>query len=394
MKHPLNSNPKPIKILSIHWGFSAGGIAKYAFFLQETETKSSLRINSLCIIGRKWGYDNILMEKLNAEIIVINSRADISWIWKVRDTIKALKPDLIMTHGFNGHFVVLLTKLLLRNLPPQICSYHGATIANVEERRPLRGIFIRMTEHFIRRHALEVVAVSNFTKNYLAKKNIRPDKIEVIYNGVGISTASNDARVRLRKEWNVRDGDILVGIISRLRPVKGVAYLIDALALLAEKYLEIKLVIVGTGKQEEELKRKVIALGLSKRVIFAGFRSDVDDCLEAFDIFVLPSLIENHSIALLEAMRSRKAIVATNVGGNPESVRHGKEGLLVQPTNTNDLAEALEKLVINKAICESLAARAFIRFQKEFTVETMVQSTADWLLKCGRIAMERKCGNI
>ena len=196
----------------------------------------------------------------------------------------------------------------------------------------------------------------------------------------------NSQRDRLRQEWGVREDEILLGIASRLAPVKGVTFLIEAMGLIKKDGPMPKLVIVGTGTLDQALNEQVKQLGLTHKIKFTGFRSDIDQCLGAIDIFILPSLAENHSIAIIEAMRAKKTIIATDVGGNTESVRHMKEAIIIPPHDSISLAEAIKQLMSDKVLQEKLAAKARDRFLQKFTVETMVRETADWLIDCGKKA--------
>jgi len=373
-------------ILSIHWGFSLGGVGKYALLIDGVQEIQPINIITLCILGKKWSYDHSVLKKLKAQKIFIASRLDFSWFQKVSKSIRELKPDLIMTHGFNGHFVAMATQLFIKHQIPFICSYHGSYHATTKSREHVEGFFDGLTEHFIRRRALGAVSVSDYSKRYLIEKGVAPDKVAVVHNGLENTMPDDGAREKLRKEWNISDDEILIGVASRLDPVKGIGYLVGAVASLVHDYPQVRLVIIGTGSIEEDLKKQAEELGMADRIIFAGFRSDIINCLEAFDIFSLPSLAEYHSIGLLEAMRAGKAIVATNVGGNTESVRHEQEGLIVPAADSKALAKALERLIADAPLRTRLGQNAHNRFEKYFTVESMVEKTAEWLIHCGKLA--------
>jgi glycosyltransferase involved in cell wall biosynthesis len=374
--------PHSIKILSLHWGFSLGGVGKYALLIDKVSKEASLRIMSVCILNKKWPSDLSGLERLGARQIFIRSRFDISWFLKVGKLIRSEKPDLIMSHGFNGHFVSLASTLLAGKRIPRICSYHGLYHATTKERRVFEWIINFFTEHFIRRWTLGTVAVASFSKNYLVDKKVAGHKIHVIHNGIEDERASVDARETLRREWNISSDEVLIGAASRLDPVKGLEFAVDAVAKISRTASNIRFVIIGSGRSEERLAARVKASGISDKVIFTGFRSDIVDCLAAVDIFMLPSLAEYHSIALLEAMRAGKAIIATDVGGNTESVRDGEEGLIVPPANADTLAHGLGRLIADEKLRAVLGENARRRFTTHFTVDVMVIKTAVWLQHC------------
>lgn len=378
------SSGQRLRILSIHWGITIGGVGKYAASIDDVSKYAPIDIQTICILCPSWHCDRSTLARLSAKEIVIKSRFDLSWVWQISQEIERIKPNLIMTHGFNGHFIAMAMDMIGRHPVKKICSYHGEYHAPRKNRKLLEKPFDLMTEFFIRRRVVSVVSVAEYCKEYLVQRRVTPDKIEVIHNGIdGSFVPPKKARWQLRDEWGIKDDEILLGVASRLDPVKGISYLIDAFAREGKRMDNLKLVIAGTGMLDNTLKRRVDEIGLSRRIVFAGFRSDVNDCLSAFDIFVLPSLAEYHSIALLEAMRAKKAIIATNVGGNPESVRHEREAILIPPANTDSLAKAIERLSTNPTMRTKLAKAAYKRFQQEFTTEQMVHRTADWILRCG-----------
>jgi len=359
-----------------------GGVGKYALLIDDVSKVAPLEIVSVCVLDTNWYSDLSGLKRLGARLIPIQSRFDISWLPKVARLIRREKPDIILSHGFNGHFVSLASTLMAGKRITRICSYHGLYHATTRGRRVFEKAINLFTEHFIRRRTLGAVAVAQYSKDYLVGNRVSSYKIQVIHNGIEDEGPSPEARKKLRREWNVGQDEVVIGAASRLDPVKGLEYAVGAVAKLARKMPQLRFAIVGTGCSEAHLKKKVNALGLNENAFFTGFRSDIIDCLEAFDIFVLPSLAEYHSIALLEAMRAGKAIVATDVGGNTESVRHGKEGLIVPPADADALADALGRFIADEKLRKALGDNARSRFVTHFTVDVMVRKTADWLQGC------------
>ncbi len=379
------SQYEPFTVLSLHWGFSLGGISKYALMIDRAKQYGHFNIVNVCIRSPRWQCDLETLESLKAVEIFIESRSDFSWFGKLKTVIDEVQPDLIFSHGFNGHFVAFLQKIASRSSHQYICSYHGLYHPTTRSRKMLAPIFNWFTEYYIKK-SLSTVAVANYTREYLVGQGIDRTRVCVIHNGIEDYRANEQTVKNIREKWGVRRGELLVGAASRLDPVKGVADLIEAYAQLVYKYASSKLVIIGTGQDEKQLRQSVSDRCLSKHVIFLGFRSDVDDCLAALDIFALPSHAEYHSIALLEAMRAGKAIVATNVGGNTESVRSGKEALIVRPKNKKELVQALDLLLASDELRQTLGLAARERYLSLFTEEIMLKQTAQWLLRCNGMA--------
>jgi glycosyltransferase involved in cell wall biosynthesis len=322
------------------------------------------------------------MESLNDRIIVWRESAiDMSWIKELKNVVNVWQPDCIMSHGFNGHFIALLVKIFINKYQRIICSYHGLYHATTPMRYLPGYIYNRFTEFYIRKICISTVVVAGHCKTYLLTRDIPEQKINVIHNGIGDYSVPPGTREKYRELFKIQENETLIGVASRIDPVKGLTYLVSAFSEIVKKHGNVKLVIIGTGTIEHNLKLQCEELNIIDKVIFTGFRNDIPDCLSAIDIFVLPSLAEYHSIGLLEAMRAQKAIVATDVGGNTESVRNGQEGLIVASKNSSEIVTAINELIENNDKVVQLSLNARKRFLDCFTEEVMVRKTASWIVK-------------
>ncbi len=185
------------------------------------------------------------MSELGAARIEFRYHADPSWLWKVRHETARQRPDLLLTHGFNGHLVALVTRFGARSRVPSVCSYHGPYHPSDPVRRLLEPVFNRFTEYFLRRHTLAVLSVTDSNKDYLIRRGVTEAKITVIHNGLKDLTPSEGARARLRAEWGVGPRDMVVGMASRLEPIKRNQCLISASACLAPDHPNVKTVSFG-----------------------------------------------------------------------------------------------------------------------------------------------------
>lgn len=374
---------KPIKVLSLYWGYSIGGVGKYGTLINKVGAYKPVEMSHVCILNDDWQCDIDTLAVLDATLIKINSRADFSWVGKLKKAIDEIKPDSIMTHGFNGHTAALLSRFLGHHKLPMLVSYHGLYHGTTTVRSFIAPIYNTLTELHIKYFSSAVISVSEYSKQYLEKKGVASDKVSVIHNGIPDIKLEPEKSSALRNEWNVKDNEVLLGIASRIDPVKGLGYLVDAMPALVKENPNIRLVIIGTGTEEELLQQKVKNHGLEYNVFFTGFRSDIQDCLGAFDIFVLPSLAEYHSIALLEAMRAGKKIVSSDVGGNTESVRDMQEGYIIESKSSQQIEKAITAMLGDMTKAETLATNARARFLEVFTEDTMIAKTADWLAANG-----------
>lgn len=177
----------------------------------------------------------------------------------------------------------------------------------------------------------------------------------------------------LAGEWGFAADDFVVGIVGRLVPVKGHAVLLAAMAQL-DDVPQLKLVIVGTGTLEAELKAQVSQLGLSDRVHFTGFRRDIPDIMQNLDALTMASFTEALPYVVLEAASYARPLVVTAVGGLKTLLEDGKTALLVPPNEAEAHANALRQLVLTPALAESLGLAGYEMVKGRFSTERMIES--------------------
>ena len=227
---------------------------------------------------------------------------------------------------------------------------------------------------WINRNSQYVIANSRSVKTFLVEREgIDPDKVLVINNGIPITPLSA-GNGTLRKELSL-DGDaIIIAIVGNLIAVKGHKDLLDAFELVAKSCERTHLVCVGDGELRHELEETVRKKGLQSRVHFLGHREDISEILQDVDIGALASLSEGMPNAVLEYMRAGKATITTAVGGVPDLIQDGVNGMLVRLGGTRAMAEALVILCEWKEMREKLGAAAREDVENYFSSRKMVRS--------------------
>lgn len=195
-----------------------------------------------------------------------------------------------------------------------------------------------------------ILANSVEVRNYMVQREgVRPDKIQVVYNGLDLGRfgrrPDHEEVERMRKEFGLPTKRPVVGIVANLSPQKDYPTFLRAAARVANHNSEICFFIVGDGILRPSIESEVTNLGLEGRVIFAGQRNDIERCLACMNVFVLSSIREGFSNALLEAMASSLPVVATRVGGNIEAVTEGKSGFLFEVGDDEGLAQYILRLI-------------------------------------------------
>jgi Glycosyltransferase len=193
-------------------------------------------------------------------------------------------------------------------------------------------------------------------------------------SGAGATIAGNSPK-DLRKEWNLPDDAYVIGAVTRLVRIKCVDTVIRAVKTVSERDPRAYLVIVGTGPEEERLKRLAHELGVHNRVRFAGFRRDIPDCLRSFDAFVSVSLSEGLGLNVLEAMATGLPAVVTGVGGVLDFARDGENVLIVPVESADAVADRLLRLMADRELAGRLADTAAEHVRARFSLRSMAADT-------------------
>lgn len=296
--------------------------------------------------------------------------------------VQSVRPSILHTYLFGFHLFVGLPARLLK-VPILISSRRE--LAHWKKKRH------RWLENLGNRFVDRVVSCSEAAKNWaLQNERIDPAKVLTLYNGVDLKRFDGTLRdPKIRLEFRVPVGVPLIGTVANFSYEKGYPYLLDAVRRIHERRSDAWFLFVGSGRFEQEMRTEAAASGAGKRIIFAGQRRDIPEILRGLDIFVLASLVEGFPNVLLEAMAMARPVVATNVGGIPELVTSGEEGLLVPARDGKSLAEAVLSLIGDPARASRLGQRALQRIQAGFSLERMVD---DYEKLYRTLLREKNCG--
>lgn len=279
--------------------------------------------------------------------------------------LRARRPDVLHAHRYKETIVGTLAAAAA-GVPAVVSTVHG--LVGTEGYRGMAALKMRLNDWMERRvidlrHAT-VVAVSQDMARRLASRVRVPPTI--IPNGIEFPVPSGGRP----PSWpsDAPAGPVL-GTACRLVPVKGLDRLLDAFARVVEEAPDARLLVLGDGPLRAGLEGRAAALGLSRRVWFAGHQPEVARWLAGVDLFVLPSLAEGLPMALLEAMALGRPVVASRVGGIPEVVRDGVEGRLVPPGDVEALAQACLAFLNDPPALGSAGARARRRVAEAYTID-------------------------
>jgi glycosyltransferase involved in cell wall biosynthesis len=214
------------------------------------------------------------------------------------------------------------------------------------------------------------------------------EKIVLVYNGLDIRPADLELREIVQAEFGLEDGARAIGVIGKLYPGKGQKEVLQAVARLVDRYPDLKLIFIGASadsRYEQDLRRLVRRNRLSRRVYFAGFRSDLVEVLQTLSVVVVASVVDSFGRAALEAMAAGVPVLAIRAGGLTEIVRHGENGFLADSRDADVLSAALAEIFDHPESWPAIVDNGFRTVREKFSIERQVKGVERVLLDvCGR----------
>jgi len=292
--------------------------------------------------------DKAISLGIPAETVYLKWRFDPLAAFRLKKLLHKYNIAVLHCHGYKADVVGFLASRLIKVRLVSTCHGWWPNTPKLK--------FYNFIDMTVLRFFDAVVAVSPQILSALANRKIYPSKLDVIQNGIDVTSFSAATyREKIKKDLGIKEGDIVVGSVGRLTGEKGINYLLEAASKIKIKIPNAVFVIVGEGTMKDYLVDYARKLDVSDKVLFAGYREDIDKILSALDIFVMPSLTEGLPLALLEAMAAGKPVIASNVGGIPMIIDNGKTGILVKPKNPDQIERAISSLIGDKRYSDTIA---------------------------------------
>ena len=275
-------------------------------------------------------------------------RLDYRVVRQIIEQIDTSNADIVHTHDFRSNMFGLLAARLRRK--PIVTTVHG-WIAN-----DLKGQLYVTADKAILRFFDRVITVSERTRGLVERTWIAPRKITVIPNALKLAGyVPNRLADSFRRELGVNRDTILIANIGRLSPEKGQIEFLQAARGLADRFENIKFVLIGVGPDQEKLERFVAENGLRAAVVFCGFRHDMINVYNSLDLVVQSSHTEGMPNVILEALLMEVPAIATDVGGTNEIIDHERTGVLIRPGSVAEIVEKVAAYCLQPATYRAMA---------------------------------------
>lgn len=374
---------EPVSVLRVIARLNMGGPALHVAYLSEGLAR--LGYETTLVVGelaRGEGSMSFVAESRGVRMVRLGSLSrdiaplrDLAALLRLTQLIRRDRPRIVHTHtakaGAIGRIAALLAGGGAR--PIVVHTFHGHVLRGYFG--PLRTLAFRVFERLLARATTKLVAVSPEVRDELVSLGIAPaDKFAVVRLGIEL-----DERVRpdrepaeTRRSLGVEADTFLVGWAGRMTAVKRVPDVLESFRRLREGGTNATLCLVGDGPDREALEQLAHDLGVVRHCLFLGYQEEMGRWYEIFDAFVLPSANEGTPVVAIEALAAGTPVVATRVGGIPDVVEDGVTGFLVDPGDTEALAERLGRLARDPELRTRLGEAGLARMPSRYAVERLV----------------------
>tara|TARA_R110001583_G_scaffold22536_1_gene84483 strand:- start:3592 stop:4692 length:1101 start_codon:yes stop_codon:yes gene_type:complete len=284
--------------------------------------------------------------------------------WTVYKTLKNLKPDIIHCHNLQAHFFGSICAKVMPN-SKVVLTKHGQHI-------PVTGFAAKINKFTLRKSKIIGVSadITQIMQQWITKNHY---SIEYIANGISLAPyRALKSKTDAKKNLGISESTFCIGIVARLSPPKDHLILIDAVAILAKNFPDIKLVIAGDGPLREDISAYIATKNYGHIVTMLGERKDIANILNALDVFALTSSSEGIPMTILEAMAASLPVIATNVGGIPQVVLDKKTGFLVENKNQNSLVETIIQLIVQPQLRQKLGQKGYLFLKQNYAIKHVV----------------------
>ncbi len=360
-----------MKVLQLISGGDTGGAKTHVFALLGVLSKK-IDVKLVCFTKGVF-YDELSKTDVDCELIEQKNRFDMS-VLKRLEEILACGYDVVHSHGARANFIVAQLKRRGMKLPC-VTTIHSDYLLDFD------GFYKRLLYTSLNVLSLKkldyYIAVSSNFKDMLIKRNVRPNSIFTVYNGMNYNS---DISFCEKEEFAKRIGIeydkncTYVGIIGRHDHVKGHDIFVRGAKEVLDKCSNVKFIIAGTGDGEQNLRKLAEELGISDNIIFCGFIDDIYSFINFIDINTLTSRCESFPYVLMEGARLKKPTVSSHVGGIDDLIIDKKTGLLFENEDPADFADKLICLINDRGTAQKYGEALYDWATENFSDENLAQT--------------------
>lgn len=321
-------------------------------------------VTNLCVGQPDSPYVERCAEKgLDTAEVRMRGEGDPASIQRLRRLFRDWRPDVIHMHTSHAHMLGMLASRT---------TGVGKTVVSRRVDFSIYRNFLRLS-WFKYRFGIDLyVAISEGIKRQMVKDGIPAERIQVVHSGIDPSRFEGVEAHDYEAEFDLPPGAPIIGDVAHFGWHKAQEVLVEATPLILERHPEARVFLIGKGELRPRIEAQVAELGLTDRILFTGFRTDVPSLIRGMDCFVMCSVLEGLCTSLLDSLALGTPAVGSAVGGIPEVLRDGETGLTVPPRDPKALADAICRVLEDDELRNRLIENGRRHVHAGFTTDTMV----------------------
>lgn len=335
-----------MKVLHTCLSRSWGGMEMYSLLTAKLLAASGVEVEMLCLPNSRL-YEEAVKQNLTGFTVNYRNQLSLGAVLKLSRLIRERKYDLIHAEASKDLWLITpALRLANFNIPLLLSKHVGSFIVKKD-----------FLHRFVYGRVTKALAISRvIKKNLVDTTPLRDEKIILLHNGIDANKfdPAKYNKNKVRNEFKIDENELLIGMTARFSPGKGHEEFLFAARELTKKFGNLKFIIIGEpskgeDKYAKEIKSLAVQFGITDKIIFTGYRTDIPEILAAMDIFVFPSHAEAFGLSLIEAMSMEKPSVCSNSDGVLDIALDGVTSFMFEKQNAAELKEKIELLIIDHA---------------------------------------------
>lgn len=336
----------------------------FAYSLKRADETMMMNISKL----KNRGIHLIELKYMNREINLIQEMKALNELNKI---IRQISPDIVHCHSSKAGAIGRISAKV-SGIKKIYYTPHAYIMQNPSINKIKKIIFTNIERVLSRHCTTKTINVSNGEKNFAEKLNIDKNiKFQVIYNGVDEEITHGNI-VQLKKELDIEEEDIVVGVAARMDDQKDPFTFIKIAEKVSSKNENIKFIYIGDGEYKNKIETYIAENSLEKNIKLLGFRNDTEQLLQIMDIYLVTSLYESMPYSLIEALKYGLPIVATNTIGNNEIVIERNNGLMFNIKDVDEGASKIKEIIKDKEKIHFMSKNSYKLFKCKFLLDNMI----------------------
>ncbi len=352
--------PLRVKVLHVLTSICEGGMSRYVIDLISNLDSSKFEVHIVCTHFAGPHFEEV--RQAAASATVLNARSQRQKLTSLIRTIKAMQPDIVHSH----QEPIANIAARLSGIRSRFETVHSAQYWLADGSFITQALSHSCGQHYV---------VNTQAEERIIRSVVQSSAISVIHPGIDTTrweSYFSKGTIPSSTNHGIAQNSFVIGSISRLDAQKGIMDLLEAAHEIQKQIKNPFFLIVGDGDERARLERKAADLGLSNRILFAGYQKSAYRWLGAMDIFVMPSHHESWGLAEIEALGAGVPTVCANVDGPAEYLTDQKTALMVQPGDPQAIANAAVRLYEDRTLAANIAASARELVVERLSIRSMI----------------------